>query len=213
MTRGASRTKELFAAGHIPQLGSIRIVVTVLGRLPVGQPVAQLIGQHIRVFHGRAPHPSARGLIADDHAHVVVVRAILNFLNVEPKLPAQLDDIFFLPAQKRPVGAESVLVLFQNLRRIRFGIDRDGVEEDILAQPIPQKALNLQQLRSFKGAGVRARRVNKIDGHHFVFDQVIKEADLFTILGHERYVGEIFASPGRCTRRGHPHENRGQGQE
>jgi hypothetical protein len=67
-----ARTKELLPIGDLVQLLC----------LPACEPIANLIGKHIGVYKRRALHPPACGLIANDHVHIVVVRAVLDVLDV-----------------------------------------------------------------------------------------------------------------------------------
>lgn len=83
------------------------------------------------------------------------------------------------------------------------GVDADGVEEDVLADPVTEDFLHLAQARGFHRAGVGAAGEDEVDGDHLVLDQVVEEMHFLTVLGEQRDVGEVIGAPGSFSFLGH----------
>jgi hypothetical protein len=66
-------------------------------------------------------------------------------------------------------------------------VNRNGVEEDIFANPVPHDILHPDQLGRFQRTGIRTARIDEIDGDNFVLDQVVKEADRFALGRGQRH--------------------------
>src|SRR5262249_19449617 len=89
-------------------------------------------------------------------------------------------------------------VSFQDVRRIVFRINGYGVEEDALPHQVTQKFLNLGQSRRLERAVVLATRVDELDSHDFVLEQIIVESDSLPVLSSHANVGKIICVPGRA---------------
>ncbi len=177
------------------------------------QPVADLVGQHVGVLERRALHPAPGGLVADDHADVVVVGVlVLDLRDVQAELLAQRDDVILVAGQEGPVGLEALPVLGKHLRRIVLRVDGDGIEKHILAQPVTEDLLYLDQLRGLQRAGIRAMGVDEVDGDDLVPDQVIEETHRLALVRGQLDVGEISGAPACCHVEGREHTRDEQGE-
>ena len=203
----------MFASGHTAQLGRVGIVIAPSRRFPFCQPIGKLIGKDMGVFEGRALHPPARALIADDHADIVVVGAVLDFFGVQAELFAKQGNVRLFTRQKCPARFESFFVLIEGFGRIVVRINGDRVKENIRAQTIPQDCLHPHELCRFQWANVRAVGVDKVDRHDFIFDQVIAEVNRLAVVGYQRNIGEIVRTPrrGRNASRNLAREKQGGG--
>src|SRR2546427_1512986 len=79
-------------------------------------------------------------------------------------------------------------------RRVLIGRERDGVEEDVPADPIAEELLDLDEVRGGDGArAIGAGRVHEIDDDLAAFDQVLVEADRLAVVGDQGHVREMVA--------------------
>ncbi|MCY1438452.1 hypothetical protein D9M71_546540 [compost metagenome] len=176
------------------------------GLLPVVQAVAQAVGEDVGVLEGRGFHPAAGGLVADDQAQVVVLgAAVFQAFDVQAQAAAQLLDVGGFTGEQRPAGADAELfgVAFEGGGGVVVGVDADGVEEDVLADPVTEDLLYLAQTGGFHRAGVGAAGEDEVDGDHLVLDQVVEEMHFFAVLSEQGDVGEIAGPPGRGRCFGH----------
>src|SRR5262249_61079074 len=92
-------------------------------------------------------------------------------------------------------------VVFEDGRRVVFGIDGDRIEEDIAADAVAEQALHLGEARRLERARVLAGRGNQIDGDRFSFEGMVVKAYRWSVLMGQRGVREEVGCP-TCGRRG-----------
>ncbi|MNG04190.1 hypothetical protein D3C84_873030 [compost metagenome] len=109
----------------------------------------------------------------------------------------QQGDVVFVTGQKLPAGAnlEFLGIVFEHFRGIGFWIDTDRVEEHIATHAFAEQFLHLSQARGFQRARVGTGGEDEVDGHHLVFDQVIKKPNRLAVLVNQRGVGKVVPAP------------------
>ncbi|MNQ88888.1 hypothetical protein D3C85_1041750 [compost metagenome] len=128
---------------------------------------------------------------------MVLVAPVIDAVDEQAQFLPQLGDVGEFPGEEFPPGPhlEALRIGLEHLGGIAQGVDADGVEENVLADPVSQQFLHLAQTRGFQGAGVAARGEDEIDHHHLAFDHVIEKTQLLTVLVGQQGVGEIVAAP------------------
>ncbi|MNV12034.1 hypothetical protein D3C71_1026210 [compost metagenome] len=162
------------------------------------QSVCQLIGQNPRVLERRGFHPASGFLVTDDQAQVVVFAAtVVDAFDEQTELLPQFGDVGEFPGEELPArpDLETLRIGLEHRRGIAQWIDADGVEKDVLADPVAEQLLHLAQARSFQRTRVAARGEDEVDHHHLALDQVIEKTHLPTVLVSQQRVGEIVATP------------------
>src|SRR2546427_3061937 len=107
-------------------------------------------------------------------------------------------DVVLLAGEKQPAGSDMELlgIGLQRLGRITLGIDRDRVEEDVLANAVAEKLLHLDQPCRLQRALVLATGVDEIDRHFLALEQIVVETKGRPVLRGQRNVWEIVRTPG-----------------
>jgi len=93
-----------------------------------------------------------------------------------------------VPARTRVVALGERL---QGLRRVALRIDADGEHHHLAPDPVAEVLPHLRQTRRPHRADARAGRVDEVDQHDLVPEQVVVEADLLPVLLEQRQVGEV----------------------
>ena len=132
-----------------------------------------------------------------DHSDVVGLVRVFDGVGVgKAERFAQTFDVVGCAGQERPARADVVRprVACEHHRRVLIGRERDGVEEDVPADPIAEELLDLDEVRGGDGArAIGAGRVHEIDDDLAVFDQVLVEADRLAVVGDQGHVREMVA--------------------
>ncbi|MNP18358.1 hypothetical protein D3C76_1108390 [compost metagenome] len=128
---------------------------------------------------------------------MVLAAAVVDAFDEQPEFLPQLGDVAEFAGEKLPArpDLEALRIGLEHLGGVAQGIDADGVEKDVLADPVAEQLLHLAQTRGFQWAGVAARGKDEIDHHHLALDQVIEKMHLPTVLVGQQGVGEIIATP------------------
>jgi len=161
------------------------------------EPVSDHDEHKTRIIRGGVQHPLVCGLVTDEHSGLMAVTVIRIGFGIEAEFfPDQLY-IRCFPGIERPSRPNVIIfgILLEHFRRVTFGIDGDGIEENIFAHLVAQHLQHLCKARGLQRAGIHAMRVDHIDDYTFAFDQVIVEVNGFSILVNERDIGEIVGTP------------------
>lgn len=172
-------------------------VVAADGRLlPARQPTSDFVGRHVSILEWRTLAPLSCGLIADDHAHIMVVGAILNLLDIEAKLSTKPCYVHVGPGQEGPVSTIALRILTQHRRCVDVRINSDRVKKHIMTDAMAEDLSDLNQVRRFQWAGVNARGEDEVNDDYLAFDQIVEKANLLSVLCCQRYVGKMSRIPG-----------------
>src|SRR5437870_3232629 len=108
----------------------------------------------------------------------------------QPQLLGDELDIGLVAGEKQPAGPDVELlgVSLQRLGRITLGIDRDRVEEDVLANAVAEKLLHLNEPCRLERALVLAAGVDEVDRYLPALEQIVVETKGRPVLGNQRYV-------------------------
>src|SRR6266700_3240659 len=192
----SARKEVLPLVGHAAR-GNLRIALhRVTARPP--KEIADRRGQKLGVVDGGVAHPLAARLVADHEAGAVPVSRQRVAAARQPQLLGDEFDVVLLAGEEQPPGPDVELlgVSLQRLGRITLGIDRDRVEEDVLANAVAEKLLHLNQPCRLERALVLATGVDEVDRYLLALEQIVVETNGRPVLRGQRNVREIVSAPG-----------------
>ncbi|MCY1367253.1 hypothetical protein D9M69_541810 [compost metagenome] len=148
----------------------------------------------LRLTERRRHGPPLDTVIADAQ-HPGVRRQVLVHLRyriVKAEAIAQSPDVGRLARQERPARLRTVPggIGLEHIGRVQLRLQRDRVQVNLPAQAIAQQPLNSAQMDGHGRADAFASDVHHVNHHDLAVDQVVIEADLVSILGIQRHVGE-----------------------
>src|SRR5205807_1247485 len=174
--------------------------VTRPGRvmLPGGQPVTHHDRDILWIIQRAVLHPLTRRFVAEREGGAVPGQSILARTRSLAKLLAYQLDILFFAGKEKPawLHVKLVRISFQFLRRVSFGIDADGVKEDVLAHPLAEQPLHLSQFCGLEWTSVATFRVDEIDYDRLAPKKIVVEVNCFPVLRNQRHIGKIVPAPG-----------------
>jgi len=132
---------------------------------------------------------------------VVLVRVSDRVGPREAECPTEQLDVFSLPGEKQPSRPHAVGggICLQSFGRVMLRIQRDRVHDDIPPDAVSKQFLHAHEVGRREWTHDLAARVEDIQGHDLVFDEVVIEADLLAFVSGENEIGEV-AFPDRLAR-------------
>src|SRR5215831_5379787 len=128
-----------------------------------------------------------------------MVRSIFVHLRIgvdESELDPEKLKIVVLSRQEEPSGSRMKLLgkFLEHGRSVVFGVDGQGVHEDIAADTLAKELLHLHEVRRCQRTGVLATGIHEVYSHNFVSEQIIVETKLLAMVRCQRNVRKVQIS-------------------
>src|SRR5580765_7916430 len=120
---------------------------------------------------GGVAQPLARGLVADHQINGMAV-TVEGWVCVKIEVSAHDVNVGLLARKKQPArpDVKFLSIGLEHSRSIMFGVDADGVKENVFAHVITKHALHLDETRGFRRARILALAVKQADYNGLAFE-------------------------------------------
>jgi len=142
---GAAAPEQVSAAPDLRHRGRFGIALQRPSALRIAEKVGHGGGEEARIVDGGVAHPLSGRLVPDHQARLVAVAAGKIRQRRQAELLAHQLDVVFVAGEEQPArsGVELLRIRLQHCRGVVCRIDADGIEMDVLADPVAEKPLHL----------------------------------------------------------------------